>query len=49
MIAAVDHAWGYVAAGYLIVGGALASYAARLLVRGRRLSREVRPEDRRWL
>jgi hypothetical protein len=48
-IAAIDHAWGYVTAGYLIVGGTLAAYTARLLVRGRRLSRQVRPEDRRWL
>jgi heme exporter protein CcmD len=40
---------GYVAAAYLAVFGSIAAYAAWTLVRGRRLSRQVAPEDRRWL
>ena len=40
---------GYVAAGYALVFVTLAVYAVWVLVRGRRLSRRVAPEDRRWL
>ena len=40
---------GYVAAGYLIVFVTLAIYTAVILVRGRRVSRQVAPGDRRWL
>ncbi|HKH05636.1 MAG TPA: hypothetical protein VKA65_10765 [Acidimicrobiales bacterium] len=44
---AMTHA-GYVAAGwgatFLLVGG----YAVSLVLRGRKLSRQVPPEDRRW-
>ena len=40
---------GYVAAGYVIVFVTVALYAAWVVVRGRRLSRRVDPEDRRWL
>ena len=40
---------GYVIAGYSIVFGTLAVYVARMLVRGRSLSKQVPPEDRRWM
>jgi hypothetical protein len=40
---------GYVAAGYLTVIGSIAGYAWWTMRRGRRLSREVAPGDRRWL
>ncbi len=41
--------WGYVTAGYVIVFAVLIAYAVRLVVRGRSLSRQVPPEDRRWM
>ena len=41
--------WGYVLAGWAIVGGLFAGYAASLLWRGRRLARQVPPEERRWM
>lgn len=40
---------GYIAAAYVLVLGGTAVYAAWVLVKGRRLSRQVPPEDRRWL
>ena len=40
---------GYVAAGYVIVFASLAVYATWVVLRGRRLSQQVAPEDRRWL
>ena len=40
---------GYVAAAYLAVFGTVLLYALWVLIRGRRLSRQVAPEDRRWL
>jgi hypothetical protein len=40
---------GYVAVGYVTVFGSIAGYAWWMLRRGRRLSREVVAEDRRWL
>jgi hypothetical protein len=46
-VVAMDHV-GYVAAGWgaavLLIGG----YAFTLIQRGRRLSRQVPPEERRW-
>ena len=40
---------GYVIAGYAVVFGAISAYVARLLLRGRTLSKEVQPERRRWM
>ena len=40
---------GYVIAGYALVFGAIGVYIARVLWRGRTLSREVPPENRRWM
>jgi hypothetical protein len=40
--------WSYVIAAWLIVLGSIAVYAASVIARGRRLSRQVPPEDRRW-
>lgn len=34
---------------YVAVLGGLAAYAASVIVRGRRLSRELPPEERRWM
>ena len=40
--------WTYVIAAWLIVLGGIALYALTVIARGRRLSRQVPPEDRRW-
>jgi hypothetical protein len=34
---------------YLAVFGALAAYATSVIVRGRKLCRELPPEERRWM
>lgn len=47
MIVAMTHA-GYVAAGWIATVGVLAGYGAATIRRGRRLSRVVPPEERRW-
>ncbi|MGQ0615857.1 MAG: heme exporter protein CcmD [Acidimicrobiia bacterium] len=39
---------GYVVAAYLSTAAVLGVYVARVLARGRALSKQVRPEDRRW-
>ncbi len=39
---------GYLAAGYTIVLGSLAAYAARIVAKGRRLARQVPVEEQRW-
>ena len=38
----------YVLGGYLVSALAVGAYAARLLLRGRQLSKRVPPEERRW-
>jgi hypothetical protein len=40
---------GYVLAGYLVVFGTIITYTVRTLLRGRALSKQVPPEDRRWM
>jgi hypothetical protein len=44
-----DSGWSYVAAGYVVSIGGLAVYALAMLRRGRRLSSQVPPEERRWM
>ena len=39
---------GYVAAGWIATIGLLGGYAAATIRKGRRLSRVVPPEERRW-
>jgi heme exporter protein CcmD len=39
---------GYVLTGYAVTAGVLIAYAGSILRRGRRLSRDVAPERRRW-
>lgn len=46
--AVVTDAGGYVAAGWLLAVGVVGSYALTVLWRGRKLSRRVPPEARRW-
>ena len=40
--------WVYVTVAWVVVLGTLAVYAATIVSRGKRLSRQVPPEDRRW-
>lgn len=46
---ATSSGWGYVIAGYVATIGGLGAYVARTLRRGRYLSKQVPPEDRRWM
>ena len=48
VLAAIGGTWPYVIASWVFVFGALAVFAAVTVVRGRRLSRQVPPEHRRW-
>lgn len=43
-----ENTWPYVAASWVVVLGSIAAYAVLTVVRGRRLSRRVPPERRRW-
>lgn len=47
--AAANDFWGYITAAYVIVFAVLALYAARTVWRGRRVLRDLPPEDRRWM
>lgn len=49
VVAELHGGWGNVAASYALVIGAIVAYAAYVIVRGRRLGRQVPPEDRRWM
>jgi len=40
--------WPYVAAAWVVVFGSMGAYALITVVRGRRLSKKVPPEKRRW-
>jgi hypothetical protein len=48
VLAALTGTWPYVAAAWVIVFGAIGAYAVVTVVRGRRLSRRVPTEKRRW-
>lgn len=48
-LAAQDNEWGYVAGAYGLVVAVLVAYAAWTIVRGRRIGRQLSPEDRRWM
>lgn len=41
--------WGYVIASWLITFLVIGVFAVLTIMRGRRLSRQVPPEDRRWM
>lgn len=49
MILAQTSEWSYVTAAYLIVIGTLVAFAVATIVAGRRVSRQLPPEDRRWM
>lgn len=44
-----DDATGYIVAAWVVTLGAIGAYAAAIVRRGRKLSRDVPPEDRRWM
>jgi hypothetical protein len=44
----VDDA-GFILGGYAVTAVALAAYAVRVVLRGRRVTRALPPEERRWL
>jgi hypothetical protein len=48
-VLAADSGWPYIIAGYVATLGGLGAYTVWVLLRGRRLSKEVPPEDRRWM
>ena len=41
--------WGYVILGWAATGGVVGLYSARLILRGRSLSRQVPEGQRRWM
>jgi hypothetical protein len=41
--------WSYVIAGWVILIVGFAAYVTRLLLRGRKLSRQLPPDERRWM
>jgi hypothetical protein len=40
--------FGYVYLGYGVAFGAIAAYSVRVVLRGRKLSRSLPPEERTW-
>lgn len=48
VLADLTGTWPYVAASWVIVLGSMGAYAVVTVVRGRRLSKQVPPEKRRW-
>ena len=40
--------WNYVLVGWALIVGLIAAYAVITLVKGRRLSKQLPPEERRW-
>lgn len=49
MIFAQANEWSYVAASYGVVIGALVLFAVITILRGRKVGRQLPPEDRRWM
>lgn len=41
--------WGYIWACWILVFATIGVYAALTIARGRRLTRRLPPEDRRWM
>lgn len=48
VLAALTDTWPYVIAGWVVAFGGIAAFALTTVLRGRRLSRQVPPEKRRW-
>ena len=41
--------WSYVLVGWALLIGGFALYVTRLLLRGRKLARQLPPDERRWM
>ena len=48
VLLAVANSWPYVAGAYVAVFGLVLAYAAWVIVRGRRVGRQLPPDERRW-
>lgn len=48
LLAALTGGWGYVVAAYVAVFGTIIGYAAYVIVRGRRVTRQLPADERRW-
>ncbi len=48
ILAEATGTWPYVAAAWVVVFGGMGAYALVTVLRGRRLSKKVAPEERRW-
>jgi hypothetical protein len=48
VLGAIGGTWPYVTASWIFVFGSIGVFAVATVVRGRRLSRRVPPERRRW-
>lgn len=49
LAAAEDDEWSYVTAAYLLVVVVLLAYALWVILRGRRVGRQLPPDERRWM
>ena len=49
VFAALTGGWNYVTAAYLVTFVALIGYAVFVIVRGRKVTKQLPPEDRRWM
>lgn len=49
LLAAQDNEWAYVGGAYGLVVVVLVLYAAYTITRGRKVGRQLPPEDRRWM
>ena len=41
--------WGYIVLAWALTGGVMSGFSLRVLIRGRRLSRSVPEDRRRWM
>ena len=49
VFAALSGGWNNVAAAYAVTIVAVAAYAVFVILRGRKVTRQLPPEDRRWM
>lgn len=49
MIAVTETAWNYVGAAYGVTFAAIGGYAAWMIVRGRKVGRQLPASERRWM
>jgi hypothetical protein len=49
LLAALTGGWGDVTASYVVTFAVVIAYAAFVIVRGRKVNKQLPPEDRRWM